>query len=229
MQFWSRARVRIERKIAAIVVGWSGIGPVWGLVLGGSCLLGLACGSGESQEAYQFPLQQRLHDQIHQSSLQAISYDKAVTNRNATPATVEQAEFAPIPWLDSTQAKPNRSLLHQELSYAWEGYFGDPELADQFELRQNGDSLISVRKPAYANRPGLVAQTWVIQPADSTVRFFSTQQQQRSWLYANDVHLTITFDEQGRYLSHRLEIDSRVPLLDQQISALIEGQNAYAP
>lgn len=229
MLFWSRDRVSFRKEIAKIAVLQPFARLVRGLFLSGCCLLGLSCGTGESQEGYQFPLQQRLHDQIRQSSLQATTYDKTVTNRNQTPATVEEAEFTPIPWLDSTLAEPQKSLLHQELSYAWEGYFGDPELADQYELRKSGDSLIAVRKPAFANRPGLQAQTWVIQPSDSTVRYLSTQQQQRSWLYANDVHLTIKFDEQGHYLSHHLEIDSRVPLLNQQISALIEGRNTYAP
>ncbi|MEM7658625.1 MAG: hypothetical protein AAF399_21045 [Bacteroidota bacterium] len=201
----------------------------WTSIWMGIYLLGMACGTGEERGSNLFPLQEQLHQQIATSTRQASSYQKTVSNLGQSPAEEEQATYDPIPWLDSTEASPTRSLLHQELSYAWESYFSDPELIDQFEVQRNGDSLIAIREAAYENSPGLASQTWVILEPDSIVLYYASRQQQASWLYANDISLTIQFDSSGTYLHHQLDILSQVPLLKQNISARIVGQNQYSP
>ena len=117
------------------------------------------------------------------------------------------------------------SLLHQELSYAWESYFSDPELIDQFDVQRSGDTIFAQRAEGFGNRPGLHRQTWVVRESDSVVVSYASQQRQESWLYGNEINLSIRLDSSGTYLDHQLEITSEVPLLKQTISALIQGLN----
>jgi hypothetical protein len=102
----------------------------------------------------------------------------------------------------------------------------DPALAEYFEVVRTGDTVIARRLPAHERHTELALQKVVRTPA-GVYQYLESRLNRMSWLYEQEEHIVVRFDEAGRYLSHTAAINTRLPLTDKAASGYITGVAAY--
>lgn len=164
-------------------------------------------------------------EQVKASARAAQAYHKVVTDRNQTPAQVEDTLYQP-PW-QVRAAGDSLFLPLEDLSYALDRYYDDPFLADRYTRSQAGDTLIARLRPELDNKSELKLQKIIRQGPEGPFRYIETHIVRDSWLYRTEVRIAVFFDAQARYERHRLDVSAGVPLLGHTFEAGTTGKLLY--
>lgn len=195
--------------------------------MGGIILFLSSCQSSSADRASN-PIALQLSHQIEQSCQTATAYQKQVFDLTEFAAQPQDSLFEPIPMVGVEGADDSmHCMLFKDLSYAFEAFHSEEGLADQFEVRQAGDSLIADIKPDYVHTSFLQKQIMVSSTDSETIRYFENQLKRDTWLYKMDIVLQVWFDSQGSYQRHSLELETRVSLINNLFHAQIKGKNIY--
>lgn len=165
------------------------------------------------------PELQGLFDQLNNNCSSSKTYVKKVIDLNEDAAAEQDSSFQLSAYSDDPLSCP----LTSDLYYAYSQYFGQEGLAEYFDTRTSGDTLIGELKPEYQSSIELQYQK-IIRSGDRFV-YFESFSSKANWLYELDMHIKLFFDEKGAYMHHSTDIYNAVPLLKESFKSRIEGKN----
>lgn len=164
------------------------------------------------------PQLQGLFDQLSNACNSTKIYSKKVIDLNDSQEEVQDSTFQ----LSAYAQEPLTCPLSSDLYYAYSQYFDQEGLAEYFDSRTDGDTLIGEIKPEYRSSIELQYQK-IIRDGDR-VLYFESFSSKANWLYELDMHIQLFFDEKGEYKHHSLDIYNAVPLLKENFKSRIEGK-----
>lgn len=191
---------------------------LWGLLL----LVVSACG-GDRQDT--LPAIRTFEQQVRASARAATAYHKVVTDRNQAADQIQDTLYRPA-W----RLEPEGDSLFfplEDLRYALDRYHADPFVADRFDLRQAGDTLIAQVRPGLERKSDLQRQKIIREGPAGPFRYIESTIIRASWLYRTEVHIAVFFDTEGRYQRHQLDVKASIPLLGDTFDAGIAGKLLY--
>jgi len=162
---------------------------------------------------------QGLYDQLNESCLSAITYEKRVIDLNVSPSRHQDSVLS-LATTDTLLCPISRELI-----YAYSQYFAQEGLGEYFDTRTSGDTLIAELKSGYQSSIELQMQK-ILRAGEQFV-YFESRSSKKNWLYELDQHLKLSFDEKGQYMRHSLDIYNAVPMLKEEFSSRIEGKARY--
>lgn len=119
-------------------------------------------------------------------------------------------------------------LLSSELKPFLAYHYDDPYRRGLMERSQRGDTVQAELKSGIAGAyADLLRQQW--QEHDSLVRYVSLLILKESWLFSVRTEGELEFDSLGRYVRHRLRVETRVPMINSHFQTEIHGSATYAP
>lgn len=196
----------------------------WGISLLCLTVMG-ACGQTENN-AVATAFTQQLERQLALSLEKGSSYHKVVDATAAGEASRTDTLYPSMPMVEFG-TDSSRSLVRQDLAYAFAPYARDSALLPFMQIEQAGDTLIAQRIEDIGAQTPLEWQRILADEATGQVYFLESRIRKKSWLYALEVDMTTHFDSLGRYRAHQLRTLTRVPLLGQTFEANITGEMVY--
>ncbi len=126
--------------------------------------------------------------------------------------------------LTLTSSEDSTCLLEQELFFAMEYDFQDPNLREYFELEVVNDTLIATRIEGKESAVPLRLQKIVYQSPDSMFKYIYSQIERKNWLYQSAVQTNVSFDSLGIYDHHSLKVSTSVFSISDIFQAGINGR-----
>lgn len=169
--------------------------------------------------------------QVTQSAKSGFTYTKRVTDPDgaATDADTKiyRVVLAAQPQMLPTAGDPAKPRnFAEELSYAVEYVAQDPAQAANFDVRQNGDTVMAAIRPALAHKSDLQAQKVVRK--GGIVRYVETAIVRNTLMFTTHIDARVFFNEKGLYQKHTLFFRTTIRVLGTHSGAFIEGSAAYA-
>ena len=182
-----------------------------------------ACGlTGGTEQAIELPVIREFHRQLALTCTQTgASYVKEVRDQANPAAATEIQRFAgwQIPAGDSASCS-----LETELMHAFNRFYQDPFIRDDFDEEMHGDTLVARLRAGRESASDLRLQKLVFSPVDSQLLYVESLIEKDRWLFDLRTHIRVSFDTDGSYLSHTLELYERTTFLSKPFHVLIQGK-----
>lgn len=120
------------------------------------------------------------------------------------------------------------SNLPDEVKAALKHVALDPRLKGEFVITGGNGAWKAARK-ANAAPTELIAQVLRLSPDGRNLTYVRSQLHYDSYLYDTYVVIEVHFDAQGRYLSHRLDHKTSIPVFSLDYRVKIDGRADYSP
>ncbi len=188
-----------------------------------SCLCACGLAGGTSSQAPEPPMIRQFHRQLAATCETSADYVKEVRDRADVAAAAEEQRFAAwqIPQGDTTACG-----LETELMYVFDRFYQDPFIRDYFDEEMRGDTLVARLRAGKESASDLRLQKFVFSPGDSLLVYAESLLEKDHWLFDLRTHVRVSFDEDGSYRSHTMELYERTAFLRKPFHVLIQGKKA---
>ncbi|TAE56041.1 MAG: hypothetical protein EAZ89_05095 [Bacteroidetes bacterium] len=127
---------------------------------------------------------------------------------------------------DSLHMDKYGCAVMRDLHDFYDMHYDDPYRRGLMDTLSSRDTLIARAKSVAGDNTALVLQKTVRMP-DGKLRFVYSETHKSSWLYQMQVHSALQFDSLGRYQTHRIEINTDVPLIGGHFHTIIKATGFY--
>lgn len=168
-------------------------------------------------------LRVQFNKQVERSCGLMAAYQKTVTQDGQAESRV----FRPANGCEMRDGAAS-SNLPDEVKAALKHGALDPRLKGEFVIT-GGNGVWKAALKANAAPTELIAQELRFSPDGRSLSYVRSQLHYDSYLYDTYVVIEVHFDAQGRYLSHRLDHKTSIPVFSLDYKVRIDGRADYSP
>ncbi|MDX2250347.1 MAG: hypothetical protein SF052_26425 [Bacteroidia bacterium] len=186
--------------------------------------------NGKNKHSLTHPIRKQLVTQMENSCRSGgVSYLKSVINPLNTPQIAEDSLYSPIPEILISSENGKDSLTYlplRDMGYALDQFYDAPFTRDFLTVSTHNDTLIARIKPGSEKEVSLHLQKIYTNP-QGNIEYYEVVTHKKSALYVVSAHTVVFFNPEGLYQNHTLSLFTRVPMIRQEVQAIINGKAEY--
>jgi len=196
-------------------------------ILLGLFLIGTVYTNSLSAQTTAPELKQQLAKQLQTSCVSLSQYQKQVASEGKTESlTFKRIETADT--LCTLKSPKSETNLPVEVESAFTSLFLETAIAPEFTVQKSDHKLTAKRNKDASSLTDLQFQEISFAPDGKRLQRITSHYHHDSYLYETDIKITVSFDEQGRYVSHQTDQLTRISFIDMEFVVKLNGKASYS-